>query len=199
MFDLPCIIFAGGKSSRMGQDKSLLPFGGYSSLAHYQYHRLTKLFKNVYISAKTSEKFDFEAPFILDSENVDFAPTAGFVSAFKALECETFFALSVDSPFIDANVIETLLKNDKADLDAVIAKTSSGTHPLCGIYHRSLLEDFQRMQYEGDHRLGKLLSQSQTCFVPFESEELFMNLNHPHEYEEALSRYNNEKQSMDSL
>jgi len=191
MFTLPCILFAGGKSSRMRQDKVLLPFGGYSSLAQFQYNRLSKLFNHVYISTKTREKFDFEAQFILDADNSDFAPTAGFVSAFDALECESFFALSVDTPFVDENIFTTLLDADRADLDAVIAKTPSGTHPLCGIYHRSLLKEFMRMQREGDHRLGKLLSKSQTRFVEFESEEIFMNLNHPHEYKEALSRYNN--------
>lgn len=193
MFPLPCILFAGGKSSRMGQDKSLLSFGGYTSLAAFQYNRLSKLFNNVYISTKTREKFDFEAQFILDAENSDFAPTAGFVSAFENLKCESFFALSVDTPFVDVDTIEMLLNADESHLDAVIAKTSSGTHPLCGIYHHTLLENFQQMQREGDHRLGKLLSMKQTRFVEFENEEIFMNLNHPHEYEEALSRYNNKK------
>ncbi|MBV5348415.1 NTP transferase domain-containing protein, partial [bacterium] len=104
---------------------------------------------------------------------------------------ESFFALSVDTPFVDVDTIEMLLNADESHLDAVIAKTPSGTHPLCGIYHHTLLESFQQMQREGDHRLGKLLSMKQTRFVEFENEDIFMNLNHPHEYEEALSRYNN--------
>jgi len=190
MFTLPCILFAGGKSSRMGQDKSLLPFGEFSSLTQFQYSRLAQLFDNVYISTKTAEKFSFETNVILDSQSSDFAPTAGFVSAFEMLGCERFFALSVDTPFIDEEIFNTLLEADRADLDAVIAKTSSGTHPMCGIYHYSLFAKFQQMQDEGDHRLGKLLSMSQTLFVEFENEEPFMNLNHPYEYEEALSRYN---------
>ncbi len=195
MLDLPCVLFAGGKSSRMGQDKSLLPFGAHTSLAHFQYERLSKLFNDVYISTKSSEKFDFEAPFLLDSTDVDFAPTAGFVSAFENLASERIFVLSVDTPFVDIGTIETLLQADKPNLDAVIAKTSTGTHPMTGIYHRSLMEEFQRMQRERDHRLGKLLSQCQTSFVEFTHEEPFMNLNHPHEYEEALSRYNNKNKS----
>jgi len=36
------IIFAGGKSSRMGRDKALLPFGGYDTLTEYQYRRLSQ-------------------------------------------------------------------------------------------------------------------------------------------------------------
>jgi len=191
VFDLPCVLFAGGKSSRMGQDKALLPFGGYSTLAEFQYNRLSQIFNYVALSTKTADKFDFEANFILDPAEVDFAPTAGFVSAFEKLQCERIFVLSVDTPFVDEKIIRTLLEADKPHFDAVIAKTPSGTHPLTGLYHVSLLGEFQRMLQESDHRLGKLLSMSNTHFIEFENEEPFMNLNHPHEYEAALSRYNN--------
>ncbi|WP_295053067.1 molybdenum cofactor guanylyltransferase MobA [Sulfuricurvum sp.] len=189
MFTIPCILFAGGKSSRMGEDKSLLPFGGLPTLAQYQYERLKKLFARVAVSTKTADKFNFNADFILDPVAVDFAPTAGFVSSFKTLADERIMVLSVDTPFIDETVFQSLLEKDEEGLDAVIARTPTGSHPLCGIYHRSLLEEFERMLHEGDHRLGKLLSSSKTRFVMFEDEELFANLNHPHEYQSALSRF----------
>ena len=194
-FDLPCILFAGGKSSRMGQNKALLPFGGYSSLAQFQYDRLSKLFTHVYIATKTADKFDFTADFILDPENADFAPTAGFVAAFECLKSDRIFALSVDTPFVDATIIQTLLDADAPLYDAVISKTASGIHPMAGIYHRSLLSELTRMLNEDDHRLGKLLGNSKTHYVQFDNEELFANLNHPNEYEEAVSRYNSENQS----
>jgi molybdopterin-guanine dinucleotide biosynthesis protein A len=79
--------------------------------------------------------------------------------------------------------------------DAVISKTLSGTHPMAGIYHRSLLGELKRMLNEGDHRLGKLLSNSKTHYVQFENEDHFANLNHPNEYEEAVSRYNSKNKS----
>lgn len=188
MFDIPCILFAGGKSSRMGQDKSLLPFGEYSSITQYQYERLSKLFTHVFISTKTADKFDFDANFILDPLDADFAPTAGFVGVFEQLQCERIFVLSVDSPFVDEETIKKLVQADKPDYDAVIAKTPSGTHPMVGIYHLSLLDKFSRMLREGDHRLGKLLTVNNTHYVEFGNEELFMNLNHPHEYHDAISR-----------
>lgn len=189
MFTLSCILFAGGKSSRMGEDKSLLPFGGFPTLTQYQYDRLAKLFSHVSISTKSAEKFDFKASFLLDPPDADFAPTAGFVSAFRALGDERIMILSVDTPFVDAAVFQSLIDADEEGLDAVIARTATGSHPLCGIYHRSLFEEFERMLREGDHRLGKLLASRQTRYVEFSNEEAFANLNHPHEYKEALSRF----------
>lgn len=188
MIDIPCILFAGGKSSRMGSDKALLPFGGCNSLSEYQYKRLRALFKEVYISAKSAEKFDFTCKVLEDPKASEFAPTAGFVAAFEALHAERIFVLSVDTPFVDDAVIHTLLQADTPKHDAVIAKSASGTHPMCGIYHRSLFESFKTMLQTSEHRLGKLLSQSQTHYVAFQDEHPFANLNHPHEYDEALQR-----------
>lgn len=173
----------------MGEDKSLLPFGGFSSLSEFQYRRLSELFSHVAISTKSADKFSFDAPFILDPSEVDYAPTAGFVSAFNTLKVERMMVLSVDTPFVDEDVFKALLDADTPDVDAIIAKTASGTHPMCGIYHRSLLGEFERMLHEKDHRLGKLLSTSNTRFVEFNDESLFMNLNHQHEYQAALARF----------
>jgi molybdopterin-guanine dinucleotide biosynthesis protein A len=175
----------------MGQDKSLLPFGNHPSLAQYQYERLSQLFSDVYISAKNRHKFNFHPQIIQDHLESDFAPTAGFVAAFEHLKSDRIFVLSVDTPFVDESIIQMLLDADTTHYDAVISKTSSGTHPMVGIYHRSLLSQLQRMLNEGDHRLGKLLSSVKTHYVQFPHEELFSNLNHPNEYEAAVSRYNN--------
>lgn len=191
MFNIPCVIFAGGKSSRMGQDKALLPFGNYPSLAQYQYERLKKLFSHVYISAKSRDKFTFNPHVIEDPTNCDFAPTAGLVAAFEHLKSERIFVLSVDTPFVDETVIQILLEADTPQHDAVVAKTLTGIHPMTGIYHRSLLEELKRMLNDGDHRLGKLLSSANTQYAQFAHEAPFSNLNHPNEYEEAVSRYNN--------
>lgn len=189
MIDIPCVLFAGGKSSRMGQDKALLPFGDYPSLAEFQYRRLKSIFSEVFISTKTAEKFDFEAPLILDPSDVDHAPTAGFVAAFETLQSERIFVLSVDTPFVDKTVFKTLLDADDPQLNALIAKTASGTHPMVGIYHRSLFKSFQQMLKDGDHRLGKLLAQSSVHYIEFADEYSFTNLNHPHEYREALEHF----------
>ncbi len=187
MIDIPCVIFAGGKSSRMGEDKSLLPFGVYDTLTEYQLKRLDKLFSNVYISCKNKNKFDFHANFIEDiATNNLYAPTAGFISIFEKLKSERFFAISVDAPFITQKEIEKLLEEDTSEYDATIAKTSFGIQPLCGIYHCSLAPAFSKMLHENNHKLGFLLKNSKTHFVYFENDTPFLNINHPNEYKEAI-------------
>ena len=172
----------------MGSDKALLPFADSASLAHYQYERLLPLFKSVHISIKHPGRLPFAAPIIPDIDTETAAPTVGFVSAFKALDAERIFVLSVDTPFVDETVIETLIAADEPGLDAVVAETTDGFHPLCGIYHRSLLDTLETMLQQQNHRLGRLLKTCNSRFVHFEDTAPFANLNHPHEYRDACSR-----------
>ncbi|EQB39437.1 molybdopterin-guanine dinucleotide biosynthesis protein MobA [Sulfurimonas hongkongensis] len=176
----------------MKQDKALLSFGGFDTLAEFQLSRLQKIFKNVYISCKDKSRFDFEAQIGEDSfiEDVKssqtFAPTAGFVAIFATLKTDSFFALSVDAPFVGFKEIKTIVDADTPHADATVAKTAFGIQPMCGIYHRSLESKFIKMLQEDNHKLGYLLKSSKTTFVEFEDERAFLNLNYPYEYKEAL-------------
>ena len=188
MLNIPRVIFAGGKSSRMGEDKALLPFDTYPTLTQFQLQKLQKLFKNVYISCKDKNKFNFKANFIEDikSKNI-FAPTTGFIAVFEELKCERFFALSVDTPFISSTEINKLIQNDIPHANITVARTKFGVQPMCGIYHSSINDKFIQMFEENSHKLGFLLKNSNTTYVDFENEEPFLNLNNPDEYKKALT------------
>ena len=181
---IPAVIFAGGKSSRMGRDKATLPFGGCDTLAQFQYRRLKKIFSEVYIGTKT-KKFDFDAPLILDRYAAS-SPMAGLVSAFETLgKADALFVLSVDAPFVDERIISTLLNaNDAAD--AVIARCCQKAQPLCGLYRRSTLPRAKATLEADKHKMGILLEELDTHYVDFEEREAFLNLNRPEEYEAAL-------------
>lgn len=190
MITIPCVIFAGGKSSRMGEDKALLPFADAKTLAQYQLNKCTELFESVYISCKSKEKFDFQANFIEDHNQDLFAPTTAFISIFSKLNTEKFFAISVDTPFIDQKIIETLLEQDTDTVDATIAHLNGKMQPLCGIYHRSLLDSFLEMEKENIHKLGYLLKNSNAKLIDFDDEEKFLNLNNKEEYQKGLEIIN---------
>lgn len=188
MLDIPCVIFAGGKSSRMGEDKALLPFASYTTLTEFQLSRLSKIFKTIYISCRNKNKFDFDANFIEDVQKGDiFAPTLGFVSIFEKIKENSFFAISVDTPFVSLKEIDKLVEFNGLAYDAVVAKTEEGIHPLCGIYSRSLQRSFEDMLLHDNHKLGFLLKNANTKYVDFSDSKAFLNLNHPHDYQKALT------------
>ena len=180
------IIFAGGKSSRMGRDKSLLPFGEHQTLAAFQYEKLQTLFKTVYISTK-EEKFDFDAKLIKDCYK-ESSPLVGLLSIFETLDVEEVFVLSVDAPFVDTEAINHIMEIDSEGYNAVIAKSPNGIEPLCGRYKKSILPLLQKHYSEENHRLQNLLHAAKTYMLSFKDDARFTNLNHPEEYEKALKR-----------
>lgn len=190
LYTLPCILFSGGKSSRMGEDKAFLPFDGYTSLIEYQVVRLQKIFSHIYISAKSRTAFEtINAIVIEDSDYKDvYAPTAGFLNIYRQLKAEKmFFVLSVDTPFVNKDIINKLLDASKGYVyDAIIIRTPSGIHPLCGIYTRALEEPMKLMMKNKDYKLTKLLDKSNVCYVDVEDDDLLLNLNTPQEYQKAL-------------
>lgn len=178
------VIFAGGKSSRMGRDKALLEFGG-KSLTKYQYEKLSKIFDKVYISTK-HDKFDFDAEFIYD-EGETFSPAVALYSVLKNAPADAVFVLSVDVPFIKEEYIYTLYSALNSH-EIVTAKTVSGIQPMCAIYTKKVLPKLEQMINKDNHKLNFLLKQCDTNFINFDDEESFLNLNHPHEYELALAK-----------
>jgi len=182
-YTMPAIIFAGGKSSRMGRDKALLPFAGYTTLSEYQYRRLKHYFQHVYLSTK-EEKFHFDAMLIFDRYDIN-SPLVGLVSLFETLNTEEVFILSVDAPFVNKVVIDRLIETKREHYDAVVAKTSQGLQPLCGIYKRTILPAAKMALKAKNHKLGALLQAVKSRTLLFEDEQLFTNLNHPGDYEKA--------------
>jgi len=186
MYDIPAIIFAGGKSSRMGEDKALLPFENFKTLSEFQYKKLQKYFNTVYLSSK-EKKFDFECDIILDT-HAESSPLVALVSIFETLSVESVFILSVDAPLVDAKVISKLFQAYDKSYDAIIAQSPNGLQPLCGIYNRSILALAEDAIGKNIHRLTRLSKLANTYTVSFEDESLFTNLNYKHEYEKLLLR-----------
>ena len=189
MYNIPAVIFAGGKSSRMGKDKALLPFGTYTSLSAYQYHKLSQLFKSVYLSAK-EHKFDFPCKVIEDKHQV-YSPLAGFSTLFEVLkETDALFVLSVDAPLVGEEIIKKLMTiyTQHPSYDAIIAQSPQGIQPLCGIYTRGILPRIQHALEKNQHKLTALLQESHTLYVSFKEELPFANLNTPTEYQDIAKK-----------
>ena len=187
---LPLVIVAGGKSSRMGSDKALLPFGGFSTLSEFQLARLKPYFKSIYISVKSYLKCPFDASFIEDDTRFGdaYSPLVAMLSILEYFQIPVCI-LSVDTPFVTPEVFETLFAQLDENTDALVATSQSHSHQLCAIYTPSIIPIIRTMIEKDEHKIRAMLAQCRTKYVSFEEEELFFNLNHPEEYELAKKKY----------
>jgi len=184
MINLPCVIVAGGKSSRMGRDKALLPFGLFATLTQYQLDKHKNSFASLHVSCKTKEKFDFPANFIEDTIEFDeYSPLIALYSILKEFQTPVCI-LSVDTPFITLEVYEKLF-TCKEDFDVVIAKSPFGSHQLCAIYSPNILPVLKQQIEKNNHKIRNMLELVKTKYVDFKDDTIFTNLNNPEEYKKA--------------
>lgn len=185
-FDIPCVILCGGRSSRMGEDKSLLPFASYSTLVEYQYERLKPYFNTIYLSSKVN-KFDFldnDDNIIFDDDGV-FSPMVALKTILKTIKSDSVFILTVDTPFVKPESIKQLFETS-INQEITVAKTKR-LHNLCGVFNKSVLYKIEELLSKDIHKIGYLLKESRTKEIEFFDENEFLNLNNQEEYQKALT------------
>ena len=184
-FEITCVILSGGKSSRMGEDKSLLPFSSSQTLIQYQYDRLKPYFKNIYISSKT-DKFNFleKDSLILDKNKDIFSPILALDTIFEKFKDQKIFIITVDTPFVSVDSIYKLIKESK-DYDICVAQTEK-THNLCGVFSSNISSTIKTMIQNDIHKIGYLLNYSIHKILNFPNDGEFININNKDDYKIAL-------------
>ena len=184
-FEITCVILSGGKSSRMGEDKSLLPFSTSKTLIEYQYQRLKPYFKDIYISSKT-DKFDFiDKDFLILDENKDiYSPILALDTIFNKFQNEKIFLITVDTPLVTIESISELI-NESKNYDICIAQTEK-THNLCGVFSSNISLSIKTMITNNIHKINYLIKNNKYIILDFPNNIEFMNINNKCEYEDAL-------------
>ena len=184
-FEITCVILSGGKSSRMGEDKSLLPFSYSQTLIQYQYDRLKPYFKNIYISSKT-DKFNFleKDSLILDKNKDIFSPILALDTIFEKFKNQKIFIITVDTPFVSVDSIYKLIKESK-DYDICVAQTEK-THNLCGVFSSNISSTIKTMIQNDIHKIGYLLNNNIHKILNFPNDGEFININNKYDYKIAL-------------
>ena len=178
---MPLVLLAGGKSSRMNTNKTLLPFAN-ETLISYQYNRLKPYFQKIYISTKKNQ-FQFDN--ILFDQYSVYSPLYAIKSIFEQINYKKIFILAVDTPFVTINTIKQIIKQSDS-YDITVAKTNF-RHNLCGVYNKNIISVINQMVKSNNHKLGLLLEQSKTNYILFSDENEFLNLNTLQEYQKAIS------------
>jgi len=180
MLNIPCVILAGGKSSRMGKDKCFLPFEN-TTLIKYQYDKMSKLFDNVYISSKVN-KFDFECDIIYDNFTDTSSPMIALESILSYINSKKVFIISVDTPLISNETIITLIDNSK-NHNITIAKDKKNIHNLCGVFSVNLLKNIRTLIKQDIHKINYLIkTNTNYTVIEFEDDEQFLNINTKEQY-----------------
>jgi len=185
--EISAVILAGGKSSRMGKDKALLPFKNSPSLTKYQHDKLSEIFSKVYISAKEN-KFCFKANLILDKTN-NYSPLYALHTIASEIKEDAFFLIAVDMPLISNELILKLINLYKknSSYDAYVFKTSSGLEPTAAIYTKKILPELKEQINKKDFKLMNFIEKLNLKIVRIDMPS-FTNLNNYNDYLSVIKK-----------
>lgn len=184
------LVLAGGKSSRMGQDKSLIKYHGITQLEH-AHQLLSKFCQKVYVSARREQKGLKNINnflMIYDLKDIEGqGPMSGIISALKKDSKVSWIILACDLPFINDHTIENLIsKRDKKKLSTAYKSSYDQLpEPLCAIYEPRALKYLLNSFKEGNRCPRKFLLTHQVHLIEPIGKNALENINTPEEYKKA--------------
>jgi len=184
------VILAGGQSSRMGTNKSLLDFEG-EPLIQRVATRLCSWFRQVVVVTNTPEVFGFLGLPMFGDRVPGLGPLGGLEAGLHASQYEHAFFCATDMPFVDEAFVRYLVDLG-AGYDIVVPQIDGEYEPMHAVYARQCLP---LVRAQLDARRLRLLSifdgarvrrvGADEVQVFGDPERLFFNCNTPADLERA--------------
>jgi len=181
-------VLAGGKSSRMGQDKALMRFGDTHLVARAA-ELLTPFVTTVTILGPPDRYRSLNLPVIADLWP-DEGPLAAVCTGLLTSDTDWNIFLACDLPLVSAKFIELLIHRAwSTRLDAVVPRTEDGWQPLSAAYRARCRETFMRGLHSDRRSIIGRLSEIPVDVITLDemvraglSDEEFVNVNTPEEW-----------------
>jgi FdhD protein len=164
-------IMAGGRSMRMGVDKTLLPVDGEALLSRVV-DAVSDVCAHTVVVTNRSEQIA-EAGLPADTavliDEVPFqGPLGGLVTALKDAPDDWVLAVAADVPWLEPDVIRALW-DARDGAQVVVAVTEKGVEPLLALYHRDCLPAARRVLASGRRRLVAMFPELTVVELPLET------------------------------
>lgn len=185
------LVLAGGKSTRMGKDKGMIPYHGMPQ-REFLYHLLSRVCTETFVSIRPDQKADFpeDMQTIVD-DDVYKGPYNGMLSAHNKFPEVAWLVLACDLPLIDLASLQELIAARDPNLLATtfVQKEEPLPEPLCAVWEPHALENSKSYLESGKGTCPrKFLINNETKLVIPSNANVLLNANSEEEYKEAVVR-----------
>ena len=192
---------AGGKSSRMGQDKAFLQMGGCTLLAHAL--QLAEAATGSVRIVGSAAKFAGPVPVVEDLYPGQ-GPLAGIHAALTASLTDLNLIIAVDMPFLQPVFLNYLLEQARGSAaEVVVPRTTGGWQPLCAVYRREFAAVAEQSLRAGRNKIDSVFAEVPTRVIEPEeleqngfTEDMFRNLNTEQDWQAAKQKLSGVDQSI---
>lgn len=191
--DIDGFVTAGGRSSRMGRDKSWLELGGRPMIERV-IAALGPVASRISIIANSGEYSRLGLPVFADV-NIGIGPLEAIRVAMANSRAPRFALVGCDLPFVTSELFAFLL-DLAGDYQAVVpVGADGGLEPLCAIYSTEAIETVETMIESGERKPGLLFERIHSRRVAFSEIShlrgaalFFENVNSPADYRRVVER-----------
>src|SRR5664280_3682185 len=149
--DVTAFILAGGRSSRMGTDKALLPLGR-QTLLERALHTAAMVANTVFIAGPRERYARYGN--VVEDVFPDCGPLGGIHAALWVTQTELNLMLSVDTPLMGPDFLAWLLEQARASSELIVVPEAlGGLQPLGAVYRRPLRAVAEQALKRGDYKI----------------------------------------------
>jgi len=177
------LILAGGKSLRMGQDKSLIEYHN-KSQREYLFTMLKTFCAAVFTSCNKAQTIPSHLNPLPDQHDFE-SPLNGILSAFSHDSIAAWLTIPVDMPLIDVEIISYLLKKRDPTKVATCFYDSDGQkpEPLIAVWEPRAYPLLLKFRKGGKISPRDFLCQHETHIIEIPDRNALANINSPDELE----------------
>jgi phospholipid/cholesterol/gamma-HCH transport system ATP-binding protein len=181
-------VLVGGRSTRMGRDKALLPLGP-DTLLGYVANCVKQAAGSVTLIGPPDRYQDLGYPVVADLVD-DRGPLGGVFTALSVTNSDWNLIVACDMPGITVEFLEGLFRvEDLADVDCVAPETAAGIEPLCALYHRRCRDKAAAALERNVLKMQDFVSTLRLKTVPIADPAVVKNINTPEDYSAAQAHY----------
>ncbi len=181
------VILAGGRSSRMGSDKALLPYQG-GRFIEAIHRRMEELFEEVIVATGDADRYDFLPCRRVTDRYPGMGALGGIHAALRACGAEKIFVVACDMPHLAPDLVRHLCSLSEGS-DVVVPESEGGLEPLHAVYRKGVLPVVEDALRDGQCRVVSFFDRVRVRRVPLAEVEridpgltAFRNINTPEEY-----------------
>lgn len=193
MINSTAVILAGGKSSRMGQNKALLKLEE-KTLIEIMLEKVSD-FDEIFISSNEPDLYTFTGVTVIMDQDKGFGPLQGILSCLAKSKYEQISVLPCDAPLIPKELPQYILEQSNG-YDATIATYNSNNEPLIATYNKSIMPILSELHSQGIGKVGMAFAKCNTNYVELDRISTFgdpkkylLNTNDPATFEILSSLY----------
>ena len=184
------LLLTGGKSTRMGSDKSLLEYHGMPHYA-YLYQLLDSVCERTFLSLREDQIALAEGrDYILDKDQFR-GPFNGMISAHQEYPEVSWLVLACDLPLMDKASLQLLIeKHKQANFATALATHKTGLpEPLAAIWTaEALMKATIYLPQSESSCPRKFLLQNQITLISPDHDDVLINANDKEEFQQSLKK-----------